>query len=131
MSELDASYRIQDCASFQAVENPTWEGYLNLGVFMEQRFQCSGVCHKAEMYSFTNIEMGVPPNDCSQIILKSLEGSEHQEYILVWILFANSLMAILAIGFLVVNFPEYNNYLMERRAKLELSAFDSKVFIDS
>ena len=63
--------------------------------------------------------------------MKSLERLEQQEYILVWILFGNSLVAILTIGFLVVNFPEYNEILMERRVKLEMSDLDSTVLIDS
>ena len=83
------------------------------------------------MYSFTNIVNGVPTHDCSQIIIKSLERIEHQEYILVWILFVNSLMAILTIGFLVVNFPEYNYLLLERRAKLEMNGPDSTILIDN
>ena len=62
--------------------------------------------------------------------MKSLERLEQQEYILVWILFGNSLVAILTIGFLVVNFPEYNEILMERRVKLEMSDLDSTVLID-
>ena len=46
-------------------------------------------------------------------------------------LFVNSLVTILAIGSLVVNFPEYNKILLERRANLEMSVLHSTMLNDS
>ena len=60
-------------------------------------------------------------NECQHIIINGLERLQQHEHILLWAIFINSLLATLAIYSLVVNFPEYNEILIERRALLEMS----------